>query len=59
MRDIYDEKEIKASDPVPQSEVADDLAQDVTWNLNFGHLTKWNGTRPHETPPRSRTFLCI
>ena len=30
VRDIYDEKEIKASDPVPQTEVEDDLAPDVT-----------------------------
>ena len=39
VRDIYDEKEIKASDPAPQTEVEDDLAQDVTleselWTLD-------------------------
>ena len=32
-RDIYDEKENKASDPVPQTEVEDDLAQDVTLEI--------------------------
>ena len=30
MRDIYDEKEIKAGDPVPQIEVEDGATQDVT-----------------------------
>ena len=51
MRDIYDEKEIRASDPVPQTEVEDDLAQDVTreselWTFDE---VEWNETTQDST----------
>ena len=46
VRDIYDEKEVKASDPVPQTEVEDDLAQDVTLE---SELWTFDAVEWHET----------
>ena len=51
MRDIYDEKEIKASDPVPQTEVEDDLTQDVTLESELWtfHEVEWHETTQDAT----------
>ena len=56
VRDIYDEKEIKASDPVPQSEVADDLAQDVTLE---SELWTFDEVEWHETTQDSTTIKYV
>ena len=55
VRDFYDEKGIKASDPVPLSEVEDDLAQDVTLE---SELWTFDEVEWHKTPQRSNTCLC-
>ena len=51
VRDIFDEKEIKASDPAPQSEVEDGVTQDVTlesepWTF---HEVEWHETAQDTT----------
>ena len=56
MRDTYDEKEIKASDPVPQSEVADDLAQDVTLE---SELWTFDEVEWHETTQDTTTIKYV
>ena len=56
MRDIYDEKEIKASDPAPQTEVEDDLTQVVTL---ASELWTFDEVEWHETTQDSTTIKYV
>ena len=56
VRDIYDEKEIKASDPVPQTEVDDALAQDVTLE---SELWTFDEVEWHETAQDTTTIKYV
>ena len=56
VRDVYDEKEIKASDPVPQTEVEDDLAQDVTLE---SELWTFDEVEWHETTQDATTIKYV
>ena len=56
VRDIYDEKEIKASDPAPQAEVEDDLAQDVTLE---SELWTFDEVEWHETTQDATTIKYV
>ena len=56
VRDVYDEKEIKASDPVPQTEVEDGLAQDVTLG---SELWTFDEVEWHETTQDSTTIKYV
>ena len=56
VRDIYDEKEIKASDPAPQTEVEDSVTQDVTLE---SELWTFEEVEWHETTQDSTTIKYI
>ena len=53
LRDIFDEKEIKASDPDPQTEVEVSLAQDVTLE---SELWTFDEVERHETAQDTTTI---
>ena len=56
VRDIYDEKEIKASDPVPQTEVEDAMAQDITLE---SELWTFDEVEWHETTQDATTIKYV
>ena len=56
MRDIFDEKEIKASDPDPQTEVEDGLAQDVPLE---SELWTFDEVEWHETAQDTTTIKYV
>ena len=56
VRDIDDEKEIKASDPVPQTEVEDGLAPDVTLEYE---LWTFDEVEWHETAQDTTTIKYV
>ena len=56
VRDIYDEKEIKACDPAPQTEVEDGVIQDVTLETE---LWTFDEVEWHETTQDSTTIKYV
>ena len=56
VRDIYDEKEIKTSDPAPQTEVEDGVTQDVTLE---SELWTFNEVEWHETAQDTTTIKYV
>ena len=56
VRDIYDEKEIKTSDPAPQTEVEDGVTQDVTLE---SELWTFDEVEWHETTQDTTTIKYV
>ena len=56
VRDIYDEKEIKTSDPAPQTEVEDGVTQDVTLE---SELWTFDEVEWHETAQDTTTIKYV